>query len=129
MPDPTDTVDSVRAANLRAAGGEAALVAATDDAMGKPAPVGELQQLLAALTSRVERAESWIDANDGPIRDVIAAGVTAADAIDPAAAPVLARVPALEKTLQAALTALQSHFGAGRVPGLPLVVPQPTLAK
>lgn len=122
-----DTLASVRAAALATAGGDqGALDTAVMNAMAGKAPVSDFETWLGTAETRFARLEDLIGTRVPALVDAVNAGAGAVAAIDPGAAPFLARLPVLEDTVNRVLKALGLHFG-GKIAGLPPSLPAPVL--
>lgn len=131
-----DTTESVTQAAQDAAGGDKALTAAVAARNDQPAPPSEFEAFMNEAGRRLDQLEQVLGlaapfvAMFGQVKSgglntsqAIAQAVTGGQAIIgqavPSAAPVLARLPALEKTIADMLGAFGVHFGAKSIEGLP----------
>lgn len=134
--DPADTKESVAKASQDAAGGDAALTAAVDARNAKAAPPSEFEAFMQEVGRRLDQVEQVLGlalpflqlfaktkAGGLDTSQALAQAVTGGQAVVagmvPSAAPVLARLPALEKTVSDMLGALGMHFGAKSIEGMP----------
>jgi hypothetical protein len=118
----------VQAATLNAAGGVEAVAAATDAAMAKAAPDNEFAAFMAAAEARLTKLEETIFGALPQIREIYASLETPVETIVPQSVPVFAAIDTLGGTVNALLSALGAHFGAGKL-NLPDAVPPLTPAQ
>jgi hypothetical protein len=77
------------------------------------------------METRLQRVEAFAVQAGPTIANIINTVAPIVGAAVPAAAPALSRLPVIESTLAAVLSALGVHFGAGKIPGLPTAIPAP----
>jgi hypothetical protein len=121
-----DTKDGVTAATLAGAGvTHEQLSAAVNAAMSKAAPADEIRATLAAFENRIGELEKTVVGWAPVVETALAAASPAIAAEEPAASPILARLPAIEATVTRILDALTAHFGAGKIPNMPVAIAAP----
>jgi hypothetical protein len=123
-----DTSESVKAALVASVPGatQAIVDAATVAKSAAAAPADEMMQILQNFEARIMAMEQQIGLIAPTIQEAISVALPVAETLFPAAAPILSRVPAIEHTLGALLTALGVHFG-GKLAGAPTAIaPVPT---
>jgi hypothetical protein len=133
------TQDQVNRATASLAADPAALDAAVQTSHAGAAPENETSQILASLHTRVSAVENLVSGVMPDLKEALArldenlpalqlAGTVIGEAV-PAAVPLVSRMTAAENTLQSILTALHSHFGAGKITSLPATPHAPVDAK
>lgn len=131
-----DTKEAVAKAAQDAAGGDAALTKAVAAKNDRAAPPSEFEAFMQEAGRRMDQVEQvlglampflqlfaktkagGLDTSQALAQAVTGGQVVIAGMV-PSAAPVLARLPALEKTVSDILGALGVHFGAKSIDGLP----------
>jgi hypothetical protein len=118
------TTDQVNAAAASAARDPAALDKAVASSHAAAAPASETDKRLSDLEAAVADVQQVLGTLS-PIVNQLAPMVAGAI---PVAGPILARLPLIESTVQAILTAISSHFGPNKIVGMPTEIQKPAAA-
>lgn len=121
------TQEAVQAAILSAAGGSAtAIAAATAAAASLAAPSSTIEAWLANLEARMVSTEATLGKIAPIVQNALDDAAPVVGALVPAAAPLIAKLPAIEHTVGLLLKALNLHFG-GKL-GAPTAIVAPPAA-
>ena len=123
------TREQVTNAAAALAADPAALDAAVQRSMTNAAPENETSQIIAAIHARLSAVENLVSGVMPDLKEALArldenmpaieSASAAIGAAVPEAVPLVSRMAAAEHTLQSILTALHTHFGAGKIASLP----------